>query len=101
MVLETLSATPVPELRSGGLGVRDIKRLTKLTGIDERRLGLILEVRAAAGLIAAGMPDPEPLGRRGAVLGADRGRRSVHRISVAARWQLLVSAWLDCPAGPD
>ena len=35
LVLETLGATPVPELRSGGLGVRDVKRLTKLTGIDE------------------------------------------------------------------
>ena len=54
LVLETLSATPVPELRSGGLGVRDVKRLTKVTGIDEGRLGLILEVASAAGLIAAG-----------------------------------------------
>ena len=36
LVLETLGATPVPELRSGGLGVRDVKRLTKVTGIDER-----------------------------------------------------------------
>src|SRR3954452_22376833 len=60
LVLETLGATPVPELRSGGLGVRDVKRLTKLTGIDEARLGLILEISAAAGLIAAGMPEPDP-----------------------------------------
>ena len=36
VVLETLGATPVPELRSGGLGVRDVKRLTKVTGIDEQ-----------------------------------------------------------------
>ena len=41
-----------------GLGVRDVKRLTKVTGIDESRLGLILEATAAAGLIAAGMPEP-------------------------------------------
>ena len=61
VVLETLGVTPVPELRSGGLGVRDVKRLTKVTGIEEQRLGLILEVSAAAGLIAAGLPDPEPL----------------------------------------
>ena len=39
LVLETLGAAPVPELRSGGLGVRDVKRLTKVTGIDEGRLG--------------------------------------------------------------
>ena len=60
LLLETLGATPVPELRSGGLGVRDVKRLTKVTGIDDGRLALILEVSAAAGLIAAGMPEPDP-----------------------------------------
>ena len=60
LVLETLGATPVPELRSGGLGVRDIKRLTKVTGIDEARLGLILEVPSAAGLIAAGHAGTRP-----------------------------------------
>ncbi len=60
VVLESLSDAPVPELRSGGLGVREVKRLTKVTGIEERRLGLILEVALSAGLIAAGMPEPEP-----------------------------------------
>jgi len=34
VVLEALSAAPVPELRSGGLGVREAKRLAKTTGID-------------------------------------------------------------------
>src|SRR6201998_1893694 len=54
LVFETLGAVPVPELRSGGLGVREVKRLTKVTGIDEQRLSLILEISAAAGLISAG-----------------------------------------------
>ena len=49
VVLQTLGAAPVSELRSGGLGIRDVKRLAKGTGIDEPRLGLILEVAAAAG----------------------------------------------------
>src|SRR6516165_10394745 len=60
VLLQTLGAAPVSELRSGGLGIRDVKRLAKAIGIDEPRLGLILEVAAAAGLIASGMPDPEP-----------------------------------------
>src|SRR5262249_9741913 len=60
VLLQNLSATPVPELRSGGLGVREIKRLAKATGIGEPRLGLVLEVAAAAGLIASGIPDPHP-----------------------------------------
>jgi hypothetical protein len=100
LVLETLGATPVPELRSGGLGVRDVKRLTKVTGIDEQRLGLVLEVSAAAGLIAAGMPDPEPLDGSGPywapTVAADRFIES----PVAVRWHLLASTWLDLPGRP-
>src|SRR5262249_56721953 len=75
LVLETLGATPVPELRSGGLGVRDVKRLTKVTGIDEARLGLILEVSSAAGLIAAGRAEPDPPRGRGPHRGPPGGRR--------------------------
>lgn len=101
VVLETLGATPVPELRSGGLGVRDLKRLTKVTGIDEQRLGLILEVSAAAGLIATGLPDPEPLDGAGPywapTVAADRFVES----PVAARWHLLASTWLDLPGRPS
>jgi hypothetical protein len=100
MVLETLGATPVPELRSGGLGVRDVKRLTKLTGVDEARLGLILEISAAAGLIAAGMPDPEPADGAGPywapTVSADRFIES----PVSSRWHLLASTWLDLPGRP-
>jgi hypothetical protein len=100
LVLDALGATPVPELRSGGLGVRDVKRLIKLTGIDDTRLGLILEVASAAGLIAAGLPDPAPPDGAGPywapTVAADRFVES----PPAARWQLLASTWLDLPARP-
>jgi hypothetical protein len=102
LVLETLGATPVPELRSGGLGVRDVKRLTKITGIDETRLGLILEVSAAAKLIAAGMPEPDPhdggLGPYWApTVAADRFVES----PTAAKWHLLATTWLELPGRPS
>jgi hypothetical protein len=101
LVLETLGATPVPELRSGGLGVRDVKRLTKVTGIDEARLGLILEVSSAAGLIATGMPEPDPHDGVGPycapTVAADRFVES----STAAKWHLLASTWLDLPGRPS
>ena len=42
LLLESLSAAPISELRSGGLGVREVRRLAKVTGVDEARLGLIL-----------------------------------------------------------
>ena len=101
LVLETLGATPVPELRSGGLGVRDMKRLTKVTGIDEARLGLILEVSSAAGLIAAGMPEPDPHHGVGPywapTVAADRFVES----STASKWHRLAITWLDLPGRPS
>ncbi len=100
LVIETLSDAPIPELRSGGLGVRELKRLTKNTGIDERRLGLILEIASAAGLIAAGMPEPDPLDGTGPywapTIAADRFTES----TTAVRWHLVASAWLDLPSRP-
>ncbi|HTM84790.1 MAG TPA: helicase-associated domain-containing protein [Mycobacterium sp.] len=100
LVLEYLSTTPFPELRNGGLGVRDLKRLSKSTGTDEPRLGLLLELAAAAGLIAAGMPDPDPGAGTGPywapTVSADRFVDS----PTAQRWQLLASSWLDLPARP-
>ena len=97
VLLETLSAAPVSELRSGGLGIRDVKRLSKVTGIDEPRLGLILEVAAAAGLIASGMPDPEPVDGDGTVLGADDRRRPVRR-DVGGRTLAAVGQQLARPS---
>ncbi|CAN5396521.1 helicase-associated domain-containing protein [soil metagenome] len=100
LVFESLGAAPVPELRSGGIGVRDVKRLTKLTGITEQRLGLVLEIASAAGLIASGVPDLDHDGGAGPywapTIAADRFADT----SSADQWQLLASTWLDLPARP-
>jgi Helicase conserved C-terminal domain len=100
LVLETLSAAPVAELRSGGLGVREVKRLTKLTGIDEQRLGLVLEVSAAAGLIAAGIPDPEPVDGDGPYWAPTVQADRFIEMPAAHRWQQLAATWLDLQARP-
>jgi hypothetical protein len=100
VLLETLSAAPISELRSGGLGVREIRRLAKITGVDEARLGLILELAAAAGLIASGIPDPQPaVGDPpywAPTVAADRYSET----STAERWHLLATTWLDLAARP-
>lgn len=100
LIIETLGAAPVPELRAGGMGVRDVKRLAKNTGIDEPRLGLLVELAAAAGLIASGMPDPDPGDGTGPywapTVAADRFLES----PTAVRWHLLATTWLDLPARP-
>lgn len=100
VLLENLGATPVAELRSGGLGVREFKRLAKTTGIDEPRLGLILEIAAAAGLIASGMPDPEPPHSDGPFWAPTVAADRFATMSPAERWHLLASAWLDLPGRP-
>ena len=100
VLLETLSTAPISELRSGGLGVREIRRLAKITGVDEARLGLILELAAAAGLIASGIPDPQPaVGDPpywAPTVAADRYSET----STAERWHLLATTWLDLAARP-
>ncbi|HZC52326.1 MAG TPA: helicase-associated domain-containing protein [Mycobacterium sp.] len=100
VLLENLGRTPVPELRGGGLGVREVKRLAKTTGIDEPRLGLILEVAAAAGLIASGMPDPEPAAGDGPYWAPTVATNRFSAMSTAERWHLLASTWLDLPGRP-
>jgi hypothetical protein len=100
LILETLSSTPVPELRTGGLGVREVKRLTKVTGIDETRLALILEVTAAAGLIAAGSPRPEPLDGDGPFWAPTVQADRYGEAPAADRWHLLAGTWLELASRP-
>ena len=100
VLLQTLGAAPVSELRSGGLGIRDVKRLAKAIGIDEPRLGLILEVAAAAGLIASGMPDPEPAAGDAPYWAPTVATERFSAMSPAERWHLLAGTWLDLPGRP-
>jgi Helicase conserved C-terminal domain len=100
VLLEALSAAPISELRSGGLGVREVRRLAKVTGVDESRLGLILELAAAAGLIASGVPEPQPTSGDppywAPTVAADRFAET----PTAERWHLLAASWLDLAARP-
>ncbi|MGH3598634.1 MAG: helicase-associated domain-containing protein, partial [Mycobacterium sp.] len=86
VVLATLGAAPVAELRTGGLGVRELRRLAKVTGIDEARLGLILELAAGAGLIASGIPDPKPVGGDGPYWAPTVAADRFAEVSTADRW---------------
>ncbi|OBK90961.1 helicase-associated domain-containing protein [Mycolicibacter sinensis] len=106
VLLTSLGDTPVPELRTGGLGVREVKRLAKTTGVDETRLGLLLEVAATARLIASDYPDPTTVDQRewpdadgpywAPTVLADRFAER----PTAERWQLLAATWLELPARP-
>src|SRR5690606_23814467 len=60
-----------------------------------------LEVAAAAGLIAPGMPEPDPLDGAGShwapTVAFDRFVES----PTSAKWHLLVSSWLELPGRPS
>ncbi|MCF0094203.1 helicase-associated domain-containing protein [Micromonospora sp. NPDC049004] len=95
-LLEQLAAEPAPVLRSGGIGVRDLRRLARTAGLDEPTTALLLEVAYAAGLAGELEMPGSTTGRYGAdqqVL--PTGGYEVWRAaSLAQRWEHLAHAWL-------
>jgi len=52
-LLDNIGQSPPPALKSGGLGIRELRRLAKSMGTDELITAMDVELLAAAGLIAA------------------------------------------------
>ncbi|MBV9011949.1 MAG: helicase-associated domain-containing protein [Pseudonocardiales bacterium] len=89
------SADPPPRLRSGGLGVRDLRRTARLLEIDEAAVALLAEVAVAAGLITwtdegTNAPLWLPTVAADSWLAAPPQRR----------WARLALAWLELPRLP-
>jgi hypothetical protein len=101
-LLEALGAEPAPILRAGGLGVRDLKRLARATGLDEPAAALLLEVAFAAGLV--GESDAAGVSRAVTISRAAGGVEEIflptgaydlwRALSIAHRWETLVRSWL-------
>lgn len=51
LLLDTWGQEPPDVLRSGGVGVRDLRRTAKALDIDEQRTGLLVELVVGAGLV--------------------------------------------------
>jgi hypothetical protein len=86
-------ATPPAALRSGGLGVRDLRRAAKEVDADEGVAALLVEVAVAADLV--GESDgvaPEWVPTTAADVWAAAGPEQ--------RWAVLARAWLDLPRLP-
>ncbi len=107
-LLDALTAEPAGVLRSGGLGVRDLRRLARAAGLDEPVAALLLEVAAACGLL--GETDAQPTSRgvqASRALGAAEqvflpttGFDLWRAAGTARRWELLVQAWLAMTRQP-
>ena len=91
---EVWTAQPPPMLRSGGVGVRDLRRTARDLGVDEVRAALVIETAYAAGLIGAttGM---EPVYLPTADYDSWRG------LGPAQRWAELACAWLAMSRQPS
>ena len=52
-LIDAIGQNPPPALKSGGLGIRELRRLSKAMGTDDHITAMDVEILAAAGLIAA------------------------------------------------
>ncbi|MGH3435994.1 MAG: helicase-associated domain-containing protein [Sciscionella sp.] len=93
-VLESWSAEPPAVLRSGGIGVRELRRISRELDVDERRTTLLLELLLGADLIAVdAASDPGewvPTTHVDAWLAA----------ATEQRWAVIAMAWLRLPRLP-
>jgi len=95
LLLDQWGTSPPGALRSGGLGVRDLKASAALLHVDEQTAALLVEVASAAGLLAQGLAADGD----GGWLPTDAFDAWSGR-SVAERWADLASAWLSSPRMP-
>jgi hypothetical protein len=84
-VTAVVDAAPIAPLKAGGVGVREIKRLARATGIDEAGVGLLLDLAGAAGLVSVSVEEVLPTPEYDAWAGAPP----------AERLATLIRAWLD------
>ncbi len=94
-LLQALGDDPAPVLRSVGLGVRELKRLSRTVGLAESVTALFLEVAYAAGLIShTDLYSPE---QRWLPTGAfDHWRKA----PLPQRWAMLARTWLLTTRAP-
>jgi len=92
LLLEHWGTTPPSALRTGGLGVRELKAVAELLMTDERTAALHVEVALAADLLGNGTtPDGDPVW-------LPTEHFDVWAAAPPAdRWATLALAWLDSP----
>lgn len=85
-LLEMLGASPAPQLRAGGLGVRSLRRVADELGIDVEQAAFVVETVWAAGLLASdGELDP--------AWAPTPAYDTWRALGTAGRWAGLATAW--------
>ena len=89
-VVGAMSAGPVPLLKTGGLGLRELRRIAKAAGQDEDRTRLTVELLAAGGLIEASQAGLTPSTVYDEFAGAEPADRLLD----------VIEDWTTMPASP-
>ncbi|BEL09314.1 helicase-associated domain-containing protein [Actinoplanes sichuanensis] len=89
-VVDCLSSAPVPLLKTGGMGVREVRRVARTAGQDEDRTRLTLEMLTAGGLVEASEAGLTPSAVYDEYAAGDPADQLLG----------LVDDWLTMPAGP-
>jgi hypothetical protein len=93
LLLELWSAEPPPVLRSGGLGVREQRRVVRDLAVGEQRAALLAELAAGADLVVdteSSTPEWVPTTAADPWLAA----------TTEHRWAAVAAAWLNLPRLP-
>lgn len=103
VLLESLAADPPQLLKGGGLGIREVRKLAKATGLDEQLVPLLLEIAYAAGLVGeADVAGRDRIGRAapGLLVLPTAGYDGWRAAPLARRWSHLAEAWLGMTRQP-
>ncbi len=95
-LLDIWSVAGPPALRSGGLGVRELRRLARSLDVDEQFAAVLVEVASAAGLLGTSGERFVAEGDWLPTAGYDAWRAR----DTADQWTVLVRAWLDTTRTP-
>ena len=93
-LLDSMGLDPPAVLRSGGLGIRELRRLAKAQDLPVELVGLYLEVAFAAGLVDQS-PDPNSRWLPTRAFDSWSSRQP------AQRWAELAAGWLDLGSWPS
>ncbi len=94
--IDALTATSTPALKSGGLGVRETRRLARELDLDEPTLSLLAELLVAGNLVTA----TDGVGRQAAFWTPTMAADSWLALSDEAAWAFIAHHWLDLRRDP-
>ena len=94
LLLHTLAEEPAAQLRAGGLGVRDLRRLARVLDVGEPSTALLVELAYEAGLLSSSsIADPSYL--------PTTEFDGWLRLGTAERWVRLATSWLVMTRQPS